>query len=77
MEKSKKMKNPTKQREKYGKVYARNYKVDNAPMEREAYLHQNNPKHLDTREKFERRKYETKEGRSEAIMQSIDEDIKK
>lgn len=69
------MKESAHQRKNYGKIYAQNYKVDNAPMEREAYMHQDNPRHLDTREKFEWRKYETKAGRSAAIMQSIDYDI--
>jgi len=69
------MKQPTDQRKKYGKIYAQNYKVDNAPMEREAYIHQDDPTHVSTREKFDWRKYKTKEGRSAAIMQSIDRDI--
>lgn len=69
------MKIPTAQRKKYGKIYAQNYKVDNAPMEREAYMYQDDPAHLATREKFAWRKYATKEGRSSAIMQSIDRDI--
>ena len=69
------MKKPTDQRKQYGKLYAQNYKIDNAPMEREAYMHQDDPTHLATREKFEWRIYETKEGRSATIMQSIDRDI--
>ena len=69
------MKDATDQRKKYGKLYAQNYKVDNAPMEREAYMHQDDPSHLDTREKFDWRTYETKEWRSSAIMKSIDRDI--
>ena len=69
------MKESTDQRKKYGKLYAQNYKVDNAPMEREAYMHQDDPTHLATRAKFDWRKYKTKEARSAAIMQSIDHDI--
>lgn len=75
IEKRRTMKEPTGQRKKYGKLYAQNYKVDNAPMEREAYMHQDDPAHLDTRAKFEWRTYETKEWRSKAMMQSIDHDI--
>jgi hypothetical protein len=77
IERETKMRDTTNQRKKYGNIYAHAYKADNAPMDWEAYMHQDDPTHLDTREKLEWRTYETKEGRSKAIRELLNNDIKK
>lgn len=65
-----------KEREKYGTKAARRYSINNSPMEYEAYLHEGDVWYLETRKPFAYKQFETPKGRSAAVQQLMDEDIK-
>ena len=60
-----------KERKQYGKRVARRYRINNAPMEYEAYLHEGDTHYLETRPTHAYKKYETKEGRKQAIQEEV------
>lgn len=74
LEQGKILKKLRNERKGYGTKAARRKSINNSPMEFEAYLHEWETWYLEKRKPFAHKQYETKEGRSEAVQEVMNQE---